>query len=512
MKRYLCYNIRAIQSYIFQVPLLKFIIGGSAIIDKFDRETIPAIKVRDTEHVYSAGGKGAFICSSETGVDAVQRELVKNAHALGLDIRFGLSTDFSEASHNTDKLFSYSPLSMEGEPCQVSGLYPVSNTNKAKNIHDIVAKRLSVLRYFEEKYISDSVFLSEHSAQKKFFHNVSATEGQDGLDGARALGARNRWAVICMDGNDMGMQFREFSSRNPTPEDMFAWVKTMSRCLDTCTTEAVKAGIQRVVSEWNDPSSGEYTDTNGTLPIRPILVGGDDIVMLCHVRYAIVFVKEVMRVFEKCSADFHNEKIKSGLTLWPATNGRLTISAGILYCPISLPLHTAIPYTESLLASAKHRGRSHKKGKEVSPSAASLDWEQITDAAIDTPAAKRQREFRFFDEEIEEIVELTQRPYTLYEYTLLEEVSKRYRQIPPTIRYRILPALQQNYSTRLAFSAQVKKNYAQKLYSDLCEYPNTSGSRWTTRIDRENRKVRSIDVVDALLLLEEDERMKKETI
>ena len=60
-------------------------------------------------------------------------------------------------------------------------------------------------------------------------------------------------------------------------------------------------------------------------------------------------MKEVMRVFEECSMKNKH--------LWPATDNGLTISAGILYAPVGLPLHTAIPYAEKLLNSAKTRGR-----------------------------------------------------------------------------------------------------------------------------------------------------------
>lgn len=37
---YLYYDIRGIQSFIFRIPKLKYIIGGSALIDRFDRTTM----------------------------------------------------------------------------------------------------------------------------------------------------------------------------------------------------------------------------------------------------------------------------------------------------------------------------------------------------------------------------------------------------------------------------------------------------------------------------------------
>ena len=36
MSRYLCYDVKGIQSFIFKIPKLKYIIGGSALVDIFD--------------------------------------------------------------------------------------------------------------------------------------------------------------------------------------------------------------------------------------------------------------------------------------------------------------------------------------------------------------------------------------------------------------------------------------------------------------------------------------------
>ena len=89
-KSYLCYDLRAIQSYIFRVPKLKYIVGGSALVDRFDRETVPGlIKSTGAALVYAAGGKGAVRCANSAQTSAVEIALRKEAARLGLDIRFG---------------------------------------------------------------------------------------------------------------------------------------------------------------------------------------------------------------------------------------------------------------------------------------------------------------------------------------------------------------------------------------------------------------------------------------
>ena len=65
MNMYLCYDLKGIQQYIFQVPKLKCCIGGSRQIDEFDRKEAVAIQVPGCRLIYTGGGKGAFACVDE---------------------------------------------------------------------------------------------------------------------------------------------------------------------------------------------------------------------------------------------------------------------------------------------------------------------------------------------------------------------------------------------------------------------------------------------------------------
>ncbi|MBE1426637.1 hypothetical protein H4684_003303 [Desulfomicrobium macestii] len=508
MQRYLCYDVKGIQSFIFKIPKLKYIIGGSALIDRFDKITMPGFHNANTQLIFAGGGKGTFLCKDEQILNDLKSKIIAKAHGIGLDIRFGENEDFSQASQHADEIFSFVPVMNNGRPCPISGLYPVSDDRP----HPVLNKRLyergeKIYRHFENKLLKDILLPGIPNENLEFFHNVDDDDGLDGLAGAKALGNRNRWAIISMDGNDMGMQFRhQVSKDNPkrlSTQELQRWIREMSYALDLCTCKAATAAIQRVVSEWADSDQGKETVKTGkdvVLPVRPLLVGGDDIVVLCHCSYAMTFVKEAMRIFELTSAESPH--------LWPATNGRLTITAGVLYAPVSLPLHTAIPYSETLLASAKTRGR--KKGIKNEASPACIDWEQITDTLVDSPAAKRQRELLFEDEELDRIVKLTCRPCTMDEYHDIESVARKYERVPTTVRHKILPALSKPYAERLAFYAECKKNHGDTIFKDLKEFDaRKPGNSWFLSPDK---KEQSTNIIDALMLLEEEGRMQKETV
>ena len=518
---YLCYDIRGIQSFVFQIPRLRYIIGGSALVDRFDRVTVPGLAARDGWTFISAGGgKGTFACGHSSDADKIQATLIEEVHAFCADIRFGRHDEYSEAAHCADRLFPYLPKNLEGHPCSESGLYPVAGDD----VHEIVNRRNwsrgdKLGRWFEDRLLAKNsiVLMPGLPADKLAFMRDVETE-----PGTYALGGRNRWAVICMDGNDMGSQFGAMKAK-ANGQDMIAWVQAMSRALDTCSEKACLAGIQRVVKEWSgEERTGALIqnerchDDSGALvlPVRPLVVGGDDIAVLCHAGYAATFVREACKAFEEESRSLATEAKKKGIALWPATGDHITISAGILYCGTSLPLATAIPYAEKLLAMAKRKGRALKTGREVAPSPACVEFEAVTESMLDEPQTRRERELFFVDGDLgTELVELTCRPYSLEGFgDLLDELGKL--SLPGSILHQLLPSLRAGYHDRRVFRWRLGKHQA-ALASALAEDEDQpgefpSGSRWKRKGSAETGWTRYTDVVDLALLAQESRRMIQE--
>jgi hypothetical protein len=333
----------------------------------------------------------------------------------------------------------------------------------------------------------------------EFFHDVDATS-PEGKAGCEALGGRNRWAIIAMDGNDIGSQHRRADEDlRQDPQKFAVWLKHMSSALDRCSRGACKEAIQHVIRQWytNEGSSARPI----TLPVRPLIVGGDDIVLICHVGYALRFVREACQTFSRLSEEEAVDARRTGIDLWLETGGQLSITAGVLFAPVTLPLATAIPYAEALLASAKYEGR--KTARTGKPAEPCVDWESLTEGLIDSPQARRQRELRFFDSDIHQEVELTRRPYTLAALDGVRSLVHRYRTIPGTIRHQVRTGLRAGFWDRKVFTARLGKHQPE-LVKDLEEEETlrSNGQRWT-----KTARGRSTDVVDALLLLEEDERM-----
>jgi hypothetical protein len=545
---YLCYDIKGIQRFIFSVPKLKCVVGASGLIDEFDRQTARECALSaNAEPVFSGGGRGAFFCATKTDAETLADSVVAAAHAVGLDVRIGIDADLSQAAHHADRLRPWVPDSLDGEPCAVSGLWPVPKgriPHVKSGVHPLVWRRIEEARHDRlGKSILASLFerglVPERLAdfELQFFKTVSPEA--DDEDDARAderearaaqaaLGGRNRWAVVAMDGNDMGRQFLSFESLRKqqgwSDPQTREWLQCMSRKLDESTRESFLAALADALADWADAAhltedqlgaclikdeSGRPTKRL-VLPFRPLILGGDDVTLLCHCSVALRFVHTMAARFREQSGQAEQN---SGLAmpLWPATGGHLTISAGILYAKVTFPLHLAIPYAESLLASAKGAFRAPPGSSQPTPAA--VDWDAITDTLVDTPAERRNRDLRFEDEEIGKTIELTRRPYVLEQSSghadmaLLLKWKQALKDIPASVRARILPSLQRPWSERLAFVASVAKRHG-VLKEQLWEGDEAPASGWH---EPPNGRSRVTGLPDALLLLEEEHRMARPT-
>lgn len=499
---FLCYDLKAIQSFIFRVPKLKYIIGGSAIVDEFDRDIAPGLaKVGICDLVSSGGGKGGYHCRDSTAADELERKLVQQAHQFGLDIRLGTHDDYSEAASCASRLYSYVPRELDGHPCPASGLYPTPIPGEP---HPVIEKRVEQGRHarFEERLFKLMSLKSiSDLAHPEFLRSIDAADrGGFGSAGYESMGRRARWAVVCMDGNDMGQQFRCMKGRDPST--LRRWVAEMSAALDETSTHACAAGIAAVVELWKQNvnlSACTYSQGGSdrtVLPIRPIIVGGDDIAVICHPAYAFEFVKASTQAWEEQSrvaadrSSFRKE-------LWPASGGRLTISAGVFFCPSSMPLHAAVSYTELLLASAKRKGR---ESQSTAPSPSCIDWESATESMLDTPMERRKRELEFTDADRgDAVIRLTERPYSLTQFGELENLAHELtRSLPRSLRHEILPALRQGAHDRALYRYRMMKSHGD--FADRLNEHHSHGF-WTSRSGTYTTKL-----VDAISLLEELDR------
>lgn len=557
---YLCYDVKGIQQFIFSVPQLKYVVGGSLLIYEFDTvRVIQAARsagLTDGAKIFSGGGRGTFKCESRDQAEHLRSYLVTAAMEIGLDLRIGIDEDLSQAIHTADDLYPFIPESLEGEPCRVSGLWPTTleeskgyreenrgvhkliwerrnraiqrdetGRNKADALsQDIVAglKELGSLpaALRERELIMLRAVRADEEDEEELYEEAKAAD--------EAMGLRNRWAIVAMDGNDMGSQFRVFAQQDErqSHEHFERWMRAMSGSLEKCTRQAFLEALAEAVANWWDDSvvdgkreNAVTSDGRVVLPFRPLILGGDDVVCICHVSYAVRFAETLARRFNELSREEATRAKGEGIeNLWPATGNELTISAGIAFTGVTLPLYTSIHYAESLLASAKGRFRS--EGGDGRPTPAAVDWENITESMLDTPAARRARELRFLDGDLDgmEIV-LTNRPYKMGDdldalHDLANRLQKEHK-VPRSLLAEAVLQLRKPWAQRTRWLVSVAK-HNRFLYEQLNEIEDLhkkddKKTSWS-EMEREGKRVRTTRFVDAVSLLDESHRMTQETV
>lgn len=514
--KYIGYDIKGIQKAIFSVPRLLTIIGGSAQIAEYDNMIELYAKSRDGVYrVFSGGGKGILTAESTEKAEKVIVDLVDRACSLGLSIRLSNSDDLTSAMQEANELYPFIPEELEGHPCEESGLYPVMDGG----VHKVIRNRLSLGRkdpvgtsILAFMTINDLIPESVKGKNLVFVKSIDSADSGIGAAGEMLFGTRNRWAVIAMDGNDIGRQFRAYDaecakrSKGNDNEERMAWVRNVSKTLKYCTkmafAESLSEAIDDLANEIDFPTYIENGTEFTVLPFRPLILGGDDLLFLAHTSVAIRLVRRIIRNFQRLTNEA--EQKNSDFPLWPASgeDGMLTMSAGVVYIGTDYPLHTAIEYADSLLNGAKAAMRVENT---LTPSA--IDWENITESFIDTPEERRYRELVFIDGDIgDQRIELTCRPYTIdqLEHNLIP-LTVKIKDSSRSVMTGLLHCLKMPWSERMLHLSSLARNRKNSWIVDLLDErdPSKPHEGWITKGD-----VRRTMIPDALLIVEEEHRLR----
>ena len=142
----------------------------------------------------------------------------------------------------------------------------------------------------------------------------------------------NDWiAIIHADGNGLGQIVQAIG----TETDKF---KAFSQDLDAATKQAAQEAFESLKID------------NGIIPIRPIVLSGDDHTLICRADLAIPYIHEFIRLFEKYTEEKLHDKLEGVFT-----DGSLKLSAcaGIAFIKSSYPFYYGYQLAEELCGKAK---------------------------------------------------------------------------------------------------------------------------------------------------------------
>jgi predicted hydrocarbon binding protein len=182
-------------------------------------------------------------------------------------------------------------------------------------------------------------------------------------------------AVIHADGNGLGQIFLDFAkhAKASTVEEYIKKMKAFSDALDECTVAAASYALKNMQDAFRKANRSSDRDTL-VVPALPIILGGDDLTMICDGRYAVKFTADFLKSFAERTRE-HEDIVAITGGSDGSESSPIGICAGIAIVKPHFPFHVAYRLSEQLL-------RSAKRTKSVSPSLCSLDYHVVYDTSI----------------------------------------------------------------------------------------------------------------------------------
>jgi len=306
-------------------------------------------------------------------VHAVTRRAVAEAPGVavrgvvGKAFRFG-SGDFGKAVRDIHALFEHTQGTLPGpearfarmppvQPCATSGL-PAEEVRGGRDEGERPEGRSAVSLAKEDQ--RDEAWKAINGILKDFAQDElpppELSRGFDDLiDGVPGQGEAPDWlGVIHADGNGLGQIFLDFdryvvAGGNPADRTHVDRLRAFSLALDRCTLRAFRRALARVRG-WLVAAAERDEKAPRDMPVLPLVLGGDDLTLVCDGRFAVQLAHAFLAAFEDETAKDEDIKFIADHALGAP---RLSACAGVALVKPHYPFHAAYALAEELLASAK---------------------------------------------------------------------------------------------------------------------------------------------------------------
>lgn len=312
-------SVQGIQEFIFKTNQLQEIVGASEIVKSLEKEFLDFSDIDKSNILLNAAGNIKAIFTDKIKLEKVVKEFPKKImqKAYGITISQAvveMTGDFTEQQEAIKelekrlKIQRNKPSIVLDLSINIMELAPKTARPKVEKDMDksTKQKRDAYALWFKEQKNDDREF--EKSKELSYISN-----------------GKNKLAVIHADGNGLGQLIPTLSN-----------ISEFSLALEKATTEAYEEAKKSIKDD----------------KIRKIILGGDDLTVICDATYALEFTKVFLGKFEELSKSY--------------TKHALTACAGIAYCNEKYPFHYAVSLAEALCSATK----KHAKviNKDLAPS------------------------------------------------------------------------------------------------------------------------------------------------
>lgn len=373
--------VQGIQRFIFQTNQLKDIVGASEIVENictkaFDEfgGAVGTFGVKGRSLVRAAGNiKHVFDnrTDCENAVLNFPRKVMLMAPGVEVSqavVPFASDSDLPKAIEELER-----KLHVQRNRPVTSVTIGLSGILRSRRTGLPAVKRdkddyLDVSTAAKRQYVKGA-----HESLREKFFGSSVSDARMAYD-ISDLTRDNDWvAIIHADGNSLGQVVPLLAK----DEDNF---RTFSAELDRATVESARRAYMRVYEKFG------LVDERW-VPMRPIVLGGDDLTLVCRGDLAMDFVREFLEAFEDKTGEYLRPVFeKAGCSF-----SCLTACAGVAFIKSSYPFYYGYGLAEELCQRAKTDAKNPKRIKG-SQSLSCVMFHKVQDSFVEDYGKMAERE------------------------------------------------------------------------------------------------------------------------
>lgn len=369
--------VQGIQDFIFRTNDLKHIIGSSELVDQICTSAFEEFETPDGESIVRAAGNIKYVfCNRQDCEKAVllfPKKIMQMAP--GITISQAVTTlesdeQFGTAIDRIEKL-----LKTQRNRLPKSVTTGVMGTKRANNTGLPVVN----LKMQDESTVQKEIYNNAMILCKKSFNEPSLSKENIALD-ISGLKGKNDWiAIIHADGNGLGRVVQKIGKQK---EDF----KIFSQKLDEATRKAANAAYMATYKERDDKKR--------IIPIRPVVLSGDDMTVIIRGDLALLYAKTFMVEFEKKTKELLKDILEK-YQVFSGGQNYLTTCAGVAFIKSSYPFYYGYQLAEDLCGQAK-KDTKEKVGEGNLPDSC-LMFHKVQDSFITHYTAIEERELTTAD-------------------------------------------------------------------------------------------------------------------
>ncbi len=333
-------TVQGIQSYIFETNKLREIVGASEIVEQmcttwFEDFLTDNGRNIQGEFYLKAAGNIRFKTENENDAKIIFKEYHKYLLEKAPGVPF--SQAVVEIKDDEDKAIDELDTKLKSQRNRPLYDFDLGLMARRKN------RRTGNPAYKKATKSNDNEILDIITWAKHENKKATALQKKTDINGITypiefkkiAKRSTKSWlALIHIDGNGMGKRINKIRER----ENVLKSLKGFSENVDKSTIAAYQKGVEKVIQLLKN--NNEATDT---LPMRPIVLGGDDLTLIIRADLAMAFTYAYLDEFEKQTDDNLKDY-----------GGKLTAAAGIVFVKEKFPFHYSAHLAEELTTYAKN--------------------------------------------------------------------------------------------------------------------------------------------------------------